>query len=89
MTLAFAQLWHIFNMRDAGSGLIRNGIVYNPYVWAALVFCTAILVAAVYLPVISDVLTLSDPGLRGWTLILAMSLLPLAAGQTVKLLRNA
>ena len=36
-TLAFSQLWHVFNMRDPRSGLIFNEITRNKYVWIALV----------------------------------------------------
>jgi len=46
-----------------------------------------------YLNIVSDVFPalapgLSGPGLRGWAVILAMSLIPLAIGQTVKALRD-
>ena len=63
LTLAFAQLWHVFNMRDPDSGLVHNEVTANPYVWAALAFCTLLLLGAVYLPGISTVLDLSGPGL--------------------------
>ncbi|MEN6334998.1 MAG: cation-transporting P-type ATPase [Phycisphaerales bacterium] len=88
LTLAFAQLWHIFNMRDRGSGPIRNEITANPYVWAALAVCSLLLLGAVYLPGISTVLDLRGPGLAGWATILAMSLVPLIVGQIVKTFRG-
>ncbi|MHC4714054.1 MAG: cation-translocating P-type ATPase, partial [Planctomycetota bacterium] len=69
LTLAFAQLWHVFNMRDAGSRILRNDVTLNRWVWAALGLCTVLLVAAVYLPGLSDVLRLEDPGVRGWALV--------------------
>ena len=50
LTLAFTQLWHVFNMRGAHSGLLRNMIARNPSVWMAIAFCTAILLTAVYWP---------------------------------------
>ena len=88
MTLAFAQLWHLFNMRDADSGFVRNEVTTNPYVWAALAFCTLLLLGAVYLPVVSTVLVLSDPGFWGWLVIVAMSLTPLLVGQILKVFRG-
>ena len=88
LTLAFAQLWHIFNMRDPDSGLVRNEITANPYVWAALAICSLVLLGAVYLPGISTVLHLRGPGLRVWGVILSLSLLPLLIGQIVKVLRG-
>ena len=81
LTLAFAQLWHVFNMRDRGSQLLRNEITANRSVWGALVLCTGLLLLAVYLPGLSGILKLSGPGIRGWTLVAAMSLVPLIAGQ--------
>lgn len=84
LTLAFAQLWHVFDMRDVDTGLLRNEITGNPYVWGALALCTVLLILAVYLPILSDVLNTVDPGLNGWLLVLGMSLLPMIAGQILK-----
>ena len=89
LTLAFAQLWNIFNMRTAGSSVLKNEITKNPSVWIALAFCFALLVAAVYLPALSTVLSLSDPGAKGWTLIMLASLLTLVIGQTCKIFAAA
>jgi len=81
LTLAFAQLWHVFNMRNRGSGLLYNGITRNPFIWGALALCTGLLLAAVYLPGFSDVLKVVDPGFKGWIVIIVMSLIPLVIGQ--------
>jgi Ca2+-transporting ATPase len=81
LTLAFAQLWHVFNMRDQGSGFVDNEVVRNPWVWAALVLCIALLVAAVYVPGLNTLLKVEDPGLTGWGLVLGASLIPWVIGQ--------
>jgi Ca2+-transporting ATPase len=81
LTLAFAQLWHVFNMRDRGSNFFVNDITRNPYVWGALFLCTALLIMVVYIPVLATVLKLVDPGLKGWALVLGMSFLPFLTGQ--------
>jgi P-type Ca2+ transporter type 2C len=88
LTLAFARLWHIFNMRDPGSGLVKNDVTRNPMVWGALGLCTALLIAAVYLPGISTALSMVPPGITGWGLILGMSLIPLVIGQIVKQIKG-
>jgi Ca2+-transporting ATPase len=75
-TLALAQVWHVFNMRDDESAVLDNEITRNPYVWMAVVLCIVLVLAAVYVPLIADVLSLEDPGPTGWGLILVMSLLP-------------
>jgi magnesium-transporting ATPase (P-type) len=83
LSLAFARLWHVFNMRESDSNLLRNEITTNPYIWGALVICTGLLLVATYAPGLSDILQLVDPGLQGWGLILGTSLLPLVLGQLV------
>ncbi len=87
LTLAFAQLWHVFNMRDRDSNILRNEIIGNRYVWGALALCTALLLAAVYVPVLADVLKVVDPELEGWMLVIVLSLVPLVVGQILKLTR--
>jgi Ca2+-transporting ATPase len=81
LTLAFSQLWHVFNMRESHSGVVINDITRNRYVWGALLLCSLLLVGAVYLPGISGVLHVENPGLYGWIVVLSMSLIPLLPGQ--------
>ncbi len=88
MTLAFAQLWHVFNMRSPQSGLFGNEITRNPYVWGALALCTVMLLAVVYVPGLALVFEVQHPGLSGWLLLLSMSAVPLAAGQVWKVWRG-
>ncbi|MEX2034552.1 MAG: HAD-IC family P-type ATPase, partial [Xanthobacteraceae bacterium] len=81
LTLAFAQLWHVFNMRNPNSGLLRNEITRNPWVWGSLVLCAVLLVVPVYVAPIARVLHLVTPDLAMWSIVLAMSLAPLLAVQ--------
>jgi len=83
LTLAFTQLWHVFNMRESGSGFIRNDITRNSFVWLALALCFGLLLAAVYLPGISAVLKMVPPDKMGWLIMIIMSLVPLAIGQVL------
>ena len=83
LTLAFAQLWHVFNMRDKGSTFLNNSIMRNSFVWGALGLCSILLAATVYVPLLAEVLDVSRPSPKGWLLILGMSLLPLVGGQLV------
>ncbi|WP_036476678.1 cation-transporting P-type ATPase [Myxosarcina sp. GI1] len=89
LTLAFGRLWHVFNMRDSGTGLFRNEVTTNPYIWGAIVICTGLLLLAVYLPGLSDVLQTVYPGLEGWLLVIGSSLIPLIIGQIVKQFRSS
>jgi Ca2+-transporting ATPase len=86
LTLAFAQLWHVFNMRDHDTGVIDNDVVQNPWVWGALVLCTGLLLLAVYVPGLADLLSVENPGADGWFLIIGMSLIPWFAGLVIKAL---
>ncbi len=88
LTLAMAQLWHVFNMRSRESSWLRNEITRNPWVWAALLLCAGLLLAAVYLPPLRELLSIADPGARGWAIALSMSALPLLVGQVAAAVRS-
>ena len=88
LTLAFAQLWHVFNMRHKTSDLLRNEITCNPWIWGALAFCAGLMVTAVHVPSLADVLHVVAPDGRMWTIILTMSLAPLLVGPLLKSLAS-
>lgn len=83
LTFALARLWHVFNMRDAGTGLIRNSVVQNLWVWYAIALSAALVAAAAWLPGLTTVLGVVPLNLSGWMLVLGGSLVPLAVGQTI------
>jgi P-type Ca2+ transporter type 2C len=80
LTLAFAKLWFVMNLRDRGSAIWNNDVVRNPWIWGSLVLCSGLLLSAVYWPPLSAVLQTKRPGLDGWLLILGMSLIPAILG---------
>jgi Ca2+-transporting ATPase len=84
LTLAFARLWHVFNMRNPNTRFIKNEVTKNPFVWAALALCIALLLMALYIPPLAAALKLVIPSSEGWFLILAASAIPLAVGQLLK-----
>lgn len=81
LTLALAQLWHVFNMRSARSSLLGNAVVRNRFVWYALALCAALVAAAVLVPPLADALQTVHIGAAGWALAVGASLIPLAVGQ--------
>jgi len=87
LTLAFTQLWHVFNMRSPRSRL-SNEVTKNPFVWGALALCTVLLLIAVYTPPLAKVLKLVPPGGAGWLVAVGMSLIPLLAGVVRKFRRS-
>jgi Ca2+-transporting ATPase len=85
LTLAVAQMLHVFTMRASGAGVLRNEITANPWIWAALVVCAALLLLAVHWPPLAELLTLVDPGVRGWATALMCAAIPLVLGQVALL----
>ncbi|SMX36477.1 cation-translocating P-type ATPase [Maliponia aquimaris] len=81
VTLALGQLWNVFNVRSPGSGLVRNDVTRNPFVWAALAFCAGLIALAIWVPGLAVLLHLPFPGWTALALAGALSLLPLVAGQ--------
>ncbi|MDG2125654.1 MAG: cation-translocating P-type ATPase C-terminal domain-containing protein, partial [Verrucomicrobiales bacterium] len=85
LTLGFAQIWHVYNMRDRGSEIFRNDITENRVLWGALVVCVVLLLCAVHVPTVSTVLGTEAIGWRGWVLTLGMSAVPLVWGGIFRL----
>jgi Ca2+-transporting ATPase len=81
LTLAFAQLWHVFNMRHPRSNVLRNEVTRNPWLWGSLMLCAALLAAPPYLAPIAHVLYLTPPTPIMWAIIFGMSIAPLVATQ--------
>ncbi len=84
LALAFAQLFHVLNMRGDDSTWLRNEVTQNKWVWAAIAICIGLVLGALYLPVLAEVLALTAPSAQGWWLILAGSLAPVLVGQASK-----
>lgn len=82
-SLAFAQMWHVFNMRDEIRRVFDNEITRNSWIWVALAICLALVLAAIYLPALSALLVLVDPGVFGWALVVPASLVPLLGAPLV------
>ena len=89
LTLAFAQLWQVFNMRASGSRPFRNEVTRNPWVWAALLLCTMLLVGPACVPSARAVLGLVPPDLTMWAVILSASLAPLLLVQLGTMVASA
>ncbi len=89
MTLAGAQLVHVFNMRDARAGLARNDVTRNRYVWAAIALCAGLLVMAVYVPLLQGVLDTSPLTAQQWLIVVGFSLTPVPLDMIVRNVRRA
>lgn len=81
VTLGLAQLCHVFNMRAAGSGLLRNEVTRNPFVWLAIALSVALIVSTVYISPLAAALGTTQLSMSAWTIAVSASLIPLLFGQ--------
>ena len=84
LTLAFGQLWHVFNMRHQTSSIMDNEISRNPWMWAALGLCIGILLTAAFVPTLTYLLHMVAPEIKMWGIILPMSTFPLFCGPIIR-----
>lgn len=82
-TLAFSQMWHVFNMRSNIRHVFSNEITRNIWIWIALAVCLGLVLAAVYTPILRDVLVLTHPGRSGWVVIMLSSVVPLLTAPVI------
>ena len=79
LTLALAQLWHVFAIHAPDERFWRSQVTANPWVWGAVALSLALILIGVYAPPLAAALTLQAPDATGWALIVAASLVPSVA----------
>jgi Ca2+-transporting ATPase len=86
-TLAFAQLLHPISLIGAKENLIKNDIVRNPHLWAAVVFCIAIILAVFLIPYTREILNLQALGFEAWVSVAIGSVAPVFIIRVLKMVR--
>ena len=86
VTLAFAQLFHVFNMSSAESKLFANEITRNKFIWFAFIICTTLMIVVFAIPQVRLVLGLSNISIDIWLVAVVASLVPLLLVQLYKLI---
>ncbi len=86
ITLAFAQLLHVFNMSALDSKVFINDITKNKYVWLAVVICTGFMVLVFVSPQLRVVLDLDFLPMKIWIVSILASLIPLLLIQLHKII---
>jgi Ca2+-transporting ATPase len=86
LTLAFAQLFHVFNMSSAHSNFFVNDITKNMFVWIALLICTTLLALVYTIPQMRSVLGLDVLSAQVWLVSILAGLIPLVLVQAYKLI---
>ena len=82
--LALAQIWHVFAMREPGTGLVRNTITRNRLVWLATVVCSAAIVVVNVWQPLRNILHLEPLPAEGWLLVAFAVAAPAVLGQIGK-----
>ena len=85
ITLALAQIFHIFNMASVKSPMWINEITKNMFAWSAIAICLFILAAVYTFPQMRMVLHLDILPLQLWGISFLAALLPLFVVQSVKM----
>lgn len=86
LTLAFAQIFHVFNMSSIRSHIMANEITQNKFVWIAIVLCIALLLLAYAIPQVRGVLGLEGLSSNLWLIAAVAGCIPLGIVQSYKIL---
>ena len=84
LTLAFAQLFHVFNMSSPNSKLFINEITKNRFVWYAIILCSGLVAFVYFVPQMRSVLGLKMLPVNVWIVSIVASLIPLILIQIYK-----
>ena len=88
MTLALSQVFHVFNARSQTRSAFTDRFFTNGWLWGAVGICLVLQAAAVYLPLLQNVLHTVPPTTSEWGVIASCSLLPLAVVELVKVIQR-
>ena len=89
MTLALAQVFHVFNARSQSRSAFTDRLFTNGWLWAALGTCLILQAAAIYVPLLRKVLHTVPPTFSDWGVIVACSLAPVVVVEVVKLIQRS
>ncbi|MGM0445767.1 MAG: cation transporting ATPase C-terminal domain-containing protein, partial [Bacillota bacterium] len=88
MTIAFVQLFHVFNVRrENGLGFDKT-LLQNKYLWGAIVLTIGLQLLAVYTTFLQNIIHTVALQPTMWYLVLIGSLVPVAALQLYSYVKN-
>jgi Ca2+-transporting ATPase len=85
MTLALAQVFHAFSARSQRRSAFTDRLFTNGWLWAAVLACIALQLAAVYWPFLQRVLHTAPLTAADWALVGACSFAPVLVVEGIKL----
>jgi Ca2+-transporting ATPase len=86
ITLAFAQLFHVFNMASVHSNLVVNEITKNKFVWIAILICITLVIVVYLIPQMRSILGLEVLSTEIWLMSLLAGLIPVVLAQAYKII---
>ncbi len=86
LSLAAAQILHVFNMREPGSRFLKNPVNTDPWVWAAVVACLGLIALVIAVPPLASLLSVAALDATGWWLVAGATLAPFVLGSLGKAL---
>ncbi|MCY7355075.1 MAG: heavy metal translocating P-type ATPase [Lysobacter sp.] len=89
MTLTLANVFHSFNARSRTRSAFTASLFTNGWLWAAVLFCLLLQMAAVYVPFLQTVLGTVALTTADWGVIAACSLIPVAVVELVKFVQRS
>jgi Ca2+-transporting ATPase len=81
LTIAFSQLFHVFNCRKHDRPMSLSDWLSNRWVIGGVVLSAVLMLAAVYVPLLQRILGTFGPAASDWLVILACAIAPLILGQ--------
>jgi len=88
MTLAFVQLFHVFNVRRKNGLGFDKSLLVNKYLWGAIAITTILQLIAVYLPFLQNIIHTTKLTINMWYIVLIGSLGPLLVIQIFYYFKN-
>jgi Ca2+-transporting ATPase len=88
-TLVLAELWRAYSARSLRWSLWSIGVFSNRYMVLATFASLAILLLAVYVPLLQPIFDTKPLSLTDWTIILPLSLIPVIAAEMFKAVLRA
>ncbi|MBA3697721.1 MAG: cation-transporting P-type ATPase [Planctomycetes bacterium] len=88
MTLALAQVVHVFSSRSESGSAFDARLFKNGWLWGAVALCVLLQLAAVYVPFLRAILHTVPLDVKDWGVVAGCALLPLAVVEVVKLIQR-
>ncbi len=86
--LAFSQLLHAFNQRSNVNSAFCRSTFLNPWLFGSIALAFALMLALLTVPALSEVFKLAPLSRDNWQVAIALSFLPLAGVELLKLIKR-